>query len=1002
MFKHQPLIESWVGHSLHPNSRGEAMIQCPNSGHEDTHASCSVNCDTGLCYCFGCGAKGNIFQLAKLFGKTVPNNERGYNNMNRGSVANGQTDQESKDAIKEEKVNAEKEARIEAMLKDAAEFYHRQFMAAKDSNLADEYLLSKKIARRLATKYKVGWANKDGLFNYLLGKKYTLQEMKDCGLVREYGSKVVDVFRDSIIFPILVGDRVVYLLARQLAEGAKPKYLNIKRTIKWLYNEEILSTTNKAIIVEGVPDSLTLIDHNYPVVGTLGAGLFKDEFVQKFVHVQHKYVCLDNDLAGFNGMEKIDELFGHDIKVIALPAGVKDINEFFQNHSKEDFDDLIKKAKRFENYALDQAPAKEIHLTDIEASENIHKRVKVTFRVAGVGAVYFVPIRFRAHYKEEESETIQSRDFIIPQNNSILMKMCKESKDAQLGDCRKFAKSHLCSTDKIEHIDVLDYISMTQILAIPKIKELKVGASGELITEEGKEFRQKVALFQGTKKTAAKLYNATGYVVADPLTSEARFLVSGYEEIREEFDKFRLTPEIMKQFEAIKRKDNESIDDYLDKLAESAAYHFIRIYGEPRKDAIIASLICYHSPLYFYYEGELINGWLQILYIGDTTTGKSQIPKRIRNYVDIGVYVTGETCSRTGFLYAIDTKTLSTNILTTGLLVQQDRSILIIDGANYISREDWGTAREARRSGRLIIERIVKGEYPCRPRLILAANPSKPLNQFIYPIEAIKDIFEEPDIARLDLCVCFGGSDVPKEEINVSQEERDKPEMDMNPAALRNSIFWAWSRKPEDIVINADVVAVINSVANSLIDKFGSAGDIPLIGNDVKFKVVRLSAALACILHSTDKKHEKVLITPEIVQMVERFIVRVYSASNCRFDQYAADRKSATDITSDEFISIQRALADEVKRDRSNILTEMIGMFRSNNIIRLNEISARLDKSDSTVKSKLVFFKRFGLIRSGKSGYAKTEKFIQFLNKLELEKKALPSLPPYGKATPQQ
>ncbi|MCX5713151.1 MAG: CHC2 zinc finger domain-containing protein, partial [Candidatus Omnitrophica bacterium] len=757
MFKYQKLIEGWVGRSLRPNSRGEVKINCPHPNHKDKTPSFCINFESGLWHCFGCELSGNIYQLADLLGKSVDGIEDNRADIDE-SWAQGQH------PVAE--MSEDQRLRRESLLEEVAKYYHKQLMNATDDNLADKYLVSKKIARSFVAKYQIGLAYKDGLYEYLNSKGFHFKEQDDCGLVRKFGNKIIDVFRDAVVFPVFKNNKVVYLVARQLAEGAKPKYLNIKGAIKWLYNEDSLENTHKAIIAEGIPDALTLIHHGYPAVGTLGAGNFKPEFAQKFAGVKNKFVSLDSDLAGFNGMKKIDQIFQHDIKVIALPEGVKDVNDYFNNHTKEDFDALIKKAKWFDNYALDRATAKDIYLVDIESSENIHKRVKVIFRVAGVGAVYFVPIRFRAHYKED-GDLIHAREFVIPQNNIILLKMCKESKDAQLGDCRKFAKSYLGQSVKIERIEILDYISMTQILALPKVKELKVGASGAIVTEEGKEYCQKVAYFQGVKNTTSKLYNATGYVVADPLTSEARFLVSDYEEIREEFDKFRLTPEIIKQFETLGRKSSESIDEYLDKLAESAAYHFIRIYGEARKDAIIANLLCFHSPLYFYYEDEIVNGWLQIACIGDTTTGKSQIANRIRKFVDVGVYVTGETCSRTGFLYAIDTKTLSSCILTWGLLPQQDRSLLIIDGANYISREDWGTAREARRSGKLIVERIVKGEHPCRARLILAANPSKPLSQYIYPIEATKDIFGDPDIARLDLCICFSGSDVPKEEINM-------------------------------------------------------------------------------------------------------------------------------------------------------------------------------------------------------------------------------------------
>jgi len=1001
MFKCQRLIEEWLGCSLRCNSKGEAVTRCPNPDHEDNNPSFSINCETGLWNCFGCGIKGNIYQLAKLLGRTITDNEKEYIGMDSRPDVN----QEQK-SIDTEQSRGLSEERKQSMLESATNYYHKQLMTAKKDNAGEKYLISKKIARRLFEKFKIGLAYKTGLSKHLLGAGYSYEEQETAGLIRKRSDdSYVDVFQDSVIYPVIRNGIVEYIAARRLAEGAKPKYLNIKGTIKHLYNEDILMDTDKVIIAEGPSDTLSLIQHNFPAVGTLGAGLFKPEFRDKFHNIKTKYLCFDNDPAGMAGMERVSRIFEGDVKVIPLPKGIKDISDFFKEHDRKDFNHLIQKAKRFENYKLDQEKEKGLHLIDIESSENIEKRVKVVFRIAGVGAAYFVPVRFRVYYKEEDQEGDVRNDSLcltVPQNSTLLIKMCKESREAQLRDLKKYASAQLGPSVKIERIELLEFISITQLIALPKIKELKMGASGEIITEEGKEYRQKVVYFQGVKNTTSKVYSANGYVLADPKTSEARFLVSDYEEIKENFDKFRLTAEAIKRFEIFRRKKTESIDDYLDKLAESAAYYFIRIYGEARKDAILANLLCFHSPLYFMFEGEIVPGWLQIIFLGDTTTGKSKISGQTARYITVGVIVTGETCSRTGFLYCIDTKTLSSCTLTWGLLAQQDRSILIIDGANYISAEDWGTAREARRSGKLVIERVVKGEHPCRTRLVLIANAPKAMNQYIYPIEGLKDVHQDPDIARTDLCICFMNADVSKEEINIPQEERPEPEMSIDQETLEQSVYWAFSRKIEDIIISEDVNKVINDAANRLLEKFGSATDIPLVSNDVKYKIARLSVALACLLHNTDDKHEKVLVTQEIVEAVERFIVRVYSAPNCRFDRYAEDRKSESNISSEEFYAIQKALNDEEKKDRSNILWEMIAMFRGNNVIRLNEISARLDKSESTIKSKLVFFKRFGLVRSGKSGYAKTEKFIQFLNQYEREKKASLSSSPDKKMTPDQ
>jgi len=881
------------------------------------------------------------------------------------------------------------EERRGALLQDAAEFYHGKLLNAKEGHPGEGYLTSKKFGRETLVKHKVGLAENDGLKGYLLNKGYTVEEGLSCGVFVKYsGKEAVDAFRHALIFPVVAKGKVVSLIARGLREG-DPKYRNLRGTIEWLYNEDVLADAKKVIIAEGISDAITLIQHGYPAVGALGAGLFKQEFKDKFHNVKMKHVCFDNDDAGRKGMEAVDRIFDGDSRIIALPEGIKDISDYFQSHDKEEFNLLVARAKRFVNYALDQVPEKKIHLVDIESAENIEKRAQVVFRIAGVGSTYFVPVRFKVRYKVD-GEPARMQWFTIPQNSVLLLKMCNESAEAQWKDLRRFAETCLGPSATIEKLKIEERISITQLIVQPKIKELKMKA-GAIITEEGKEFRQKAVYFQGVKNTTTSAFNASGYVLADPRTSEARFLVSDYKEIKEDFDKFKLTSEVKKLFDSFMCKDLDGIDEHLDRLAESAAYTFVRIYGELRKDAIIASLLCFHSPLYFNFENENVPGWLQIILLGDTTTGKSKIPGRIREYVDVGALVTGETCTRTGFLYCIDTKTLSSSILTWGRLPQQDRSILIIDGANYIKPEEWGMAREARRTGKLLVERAAKGEHPCRTRLVLMANPTRSLNQYIYPIEALKDVHQDPDIARTDLCICFATSDVPKEEINVPQEERLKPEMNIDQETLQQSIFWSFSRKIDDIEISETVTKTINEVANRLLDKFGSASDIPLISNDVKYKVVRLSVALACLLHSTNKGHEKVIVTKEVVEAIERLICRIYSAPNCRFDQYAANRKLVTDITSDEIMAIKRAIEDEAKKDRSNILTEMIGLLRANSIIRLNEIAARLDRSDSTIKSKLVFFKRFGLIRSGKSGYAKTEKFVQFLNKLEQEKKASPS-----------
>lgn len=979
---YQKLFEFLLGQTLKPNHKGEAKVRCPLH-HPDHNPSFNANTIEGVWFCHPCGKGGNIYQLAQILGKTIDG-----------------------DCSVNQSQNAMKQApsRRETLLGEVVEWYYKQRSRHK-GNAANTYLNSKKLTAEVCNQFRLGFAQGSHLTGYLLKKNFTLEESIDVGVTVMRNNRPMDFFHNALILPVWKDGQVVNLVARQLGENPKPKYLNLKGPIDHFFNEDILVGASEVIICEGIVDTLTLIQRGLSAVGTLGAGLFKEEFKAKFRDKQEKYVVLDNDPAGISGTFKIGEIFEGNIKVIGLPPGL-DVNDFFLTHGLSDFNARKESADWFPKFHIGQMPAEEIHLLDIENAKYIGKKIKTIFITAGVGTVYFVPFRFKVFYTEASEKgkgsVLHERTLIIPSNHTILLKMCKVDKETQFRDLKGYAKSQLGSSLKIEGIKPQEYISITEMIALPKIKELTVGASGKIIADDGKEYRQKVVSFQGAKNTTSKAYKAEGYVVADPKTSEARLIVTDYTEIKEDFDDFKVTKETIRRFRTWQKKECESIEDHLNYFIESVQYYIVRIFGDSRKDAILANLLCFFSPLYFNLEDELINGWLQIACIGDTTTGKSRIAKSIRGYSDIGVYVTGETCSRTGFLYAIDTKTLSTCVLRWGLLPQQDRSLLIIDGGNYIPKEDWGTAREARRSGILKIERVVRGEHPCRARLIILANPPKALKEYMNPIEAIKDFLDEPDIARLDLCVLFGLDDVAKEEINIPQEDRPKPRMVMDKKTFRESIFWAWTRTAKDIEIDRHTVLVINEEAINLLEKFGSATDIPIIGNDVKYKIARLSVAFACLLHNTDEEHQKVFVTREIVHAVARYIERIYSSNNCRLSLYAQDRKEKTDITPGEVEVIEQALKSEKEKDRSNILEEMFELIRKNQRIPLSDICAKLEKSQSTIKSKLFFFRRFGLIRSGKTGYTKTPKFIQFLNKRykQVQKKALPSLSSHEKVTP--
>ena len=66
------IFEHEFGVQVKKRSGRNWVGRCPLPNHRDTQASFSWNIENGLWNCFGCGAKGNTYQLAVLLNKHNP------------------------------------------------------------------------------------------------------------------------------------------------------------------------------------------------------------------------------------------------------------------------------------------------------------------------------------------------------------------------------------------------------------------------------------------------------------------------------------------------------------------------------------------------------------------------------------------------------------------------------------------------------------------------------------------------------------------------------------------------------------------------------------------------------------------------------------------------------------------------------------------------------------------------------------------------------------------
>jgi len=172
-------------------------------------------------------------------------------------------------------------------------------------------------------------------------------------LRRDEHGNISDFFYKRIVFPLLVGDRVVNLTGRIL-DGYGPKYLHLPGSMKHLYNEVDLKA-DEVIVVEGPLDCISLCQAGYHSVATLGTPLFNQEKAAKLSRQKVVHVCYDDDKAGWKGAIRVAELIGERSRIIRLPSGL-DPSDYFKEHSRDDFELLKSNAKELIPFELEQIP----------------------------------------------------------------------------------------------------------------------------------------------------------------------------------------------------------------------------------------------------------------------------------------------------------------------------------------------------------------------------------------------------------------------------------------------------------------------------------------------------------------------------------------------------------------------------------------------------------------------------------------------------------------------
>lgn len=412
----------------------------------------------------------------------------------------------------------------------------------------------------------------------------------------------------------------------------------------------------------------------------------------------------------------------------------------------------------------------------------------------------------------------------------------------------------------------------------------------------------------------------------------------------------------------------QSVQEKLNQIHADLEANVTKIYQ--RRDLMTMFDLVAHSVLQFPFQGDVVRkGWVECLVVGDTRCGKSETVERLMQHYRCGELVTGENATYAGLVGGLQ-QTQKTWSITWGKFPLNDRRMLAIDELSGLPQEAIARMSGIRSSGVAEITKIQTERTLARVRCIWISNPrgKRPIRAFNSGLDAIQDLIGHPeDIARFDAAMTVATSEVPLSVINAAA----RPEVPhrYTSEACNRLVFWAWSRKPHQVVWVNDAERVVLNVASMLSRKYVP----PLVeGAEQRIKVARLAVAAAARCYSTDDG-ETLRVTPDHVEFVHQFLNAIYCKPSMAFDVYSSTKLAEENLHEPQ--EVQRRI-ELLSRESRSLLADAPAFT-------LTDVQDYAGLNRDAAAELISFLVRKRAIRKGKFGYYKLPAFIRFLREFK-------------------
>lgn len=330
--------------------------------HQDSHPSMSISPEKQIYRCFACSAGGNVFTFLQEY-----ENISFIEALKKVAVmANISLDELT---TYQEKPKYDKSEQLFFEINALASAYFSNNLETKKAYDAKEYLTKRNINNTEIELFQIGYADSgfDHLYNFLIKKGYSINDIQQAGLITIKNGKVYDYFNNRLMFPIKNEDSYIIGFCGRVigVTNHVAKYINTPETKVFkkeqlMYNidraKPFIRQQNNLILLEGYMDVISLEKLNLKnTVALMGTNLSEYHLKEIKRLTNECLIFLDGDKSGINASLKAAiKLLNHNLKVkIVLNETQQDPDELVNSGRGKLIHTMLANSQHPINFALD-------------------------------------------------------------------------------------------------------------------------------------------------------------------------------------------------------------------------------------------------------------------------------------------------------------------------------------------------------------------------------------------------------------------------------------------------------------------------------------------------------------------------------------------------------------------------------------------------------------------------------------------------------------------------